>query len=159
MVSESLLSKIAIPAENIHRVITENPDAKQAAADSEADLRKFFELRAGDFPKFDLILLGLGSDGHTASLFPDSEGLNETSKLVIANWVEKFKTFRITFTFPVLNNCAEAMFLVSGADKSDIVGQILKPGSSPVFPSQRVQPNNGRLIWMLDEGAASKLPR
>jgi 6-phosphogluconolactonase len=156
MANESLLSKVAIPAENVHPVRTENPDAKQAAADYEADVRRFFELRAGEFPRFDLILLGLGPDGHTASLFPDSEGLQEQSKLVIANWVEKFKTFRISFTYPVLNHAAEVIFLVSGADKADTVRQVLK-GSTPPLPAQQVQPTDGKLLWMLDEAAGSKL--
>jgi len=159
MVNEALLSKISIPAENVHRVRAENSDAKQAAAEYESDVRKFFELRSGEFPRFDLILLGLGPDGHTASLFPGSEGLNEQSKLVIANWVEKFNSFRISFTYPVLNGCAEAMFLVSGAEKADIVAQILKGNNTPPFPAQQVQPTDGRLLWMLDEAAASRLSR
>ena len=157
MVKETLLSKIEIPAENVHRVHTENLDAKQAAADYEADVRKFFDLRTGELPRFDLILLGLGPDGHTASLFPGSEGLNEKLKLVIANWVEKFKTFRISFGLSVLNNCAEAMFLVSGPDKADIVGQILRGSNTPKFPAQLIQPGNGKLLWMMDEAAAAKL--
>jgi 6-phosphogluconolactonase/glucosamine-6-phosphate isomerase/deaminase len=90
-----------------------------------SQLRRFFELRAeirledrpGEFPRFDLILLGMGPDGHTASLFPDSPALDEQSRLVVANWVAKLNTHRITFTFPVLNRAAEVMFMASGADK------------------------------------------
>ena len=172
MVDESLLSKISIPPANVFRVKAENPDADAAAADYEAQLRSFFELKAGEFPRFDLILLGMGPDGHTASLFPDSEGLKERSRLVVANWVEKFKTHRITFTFPVLNRAAEVMFLASGPDKSEILSQVLggkadqgmagedKAGdkTTPLLPAQQVQPENGKLLWMLDEAAASKLP-
>jgi len=156
MVNESLLSKIAIPAGNVFRVPAENPDPAAAAADYEAKIRQFFQLSSNEFPAFDLILLGLGPDGHTASLFPDSEGLKEQSRLVIANWVEKFKTHRISFTFPVLNHATDAMFLVSGPDKADKVREILQGEHEPPYPAQLVQPE-GRLLWMLDEAAACKL--
>ena len=167
MVNESLLTKIAIPAENVFRVKAENPDAAAAASDYEAQLRRFFEIKSGDqpgdrpgeFPRFDLILLGMGPDGHTASLFPDSPALDEQSRLVVANWVAKFNTHRITFTFPVLNRAAEVMFLASGADKADMLRQVLEGKNTPPFPSQRVQPIDGRLLWMLDEAAATKLAR
>jgi 6-phosphogluconolactonase len=157
MVNESLLSKVAIPAQNVFRVKAENPDAAAAAADYEGQLRKFFELKPNQFPRFDLILLGLGPDGHTASLFPDSEGLKETTKLVVANRVEKFKTDRISFTFPVLNNAGEVIFLASGSDKAEMVHEVLEGRPMPPLPAQQVQPTNGRLLWMLDESAAAKL--
>lgn len=159
MVEESLLSKIAIPAENVFRVAAENPDAAAAAADYEAQLRRFFELKPGEFPRFDLILLGLGPDGHTASLFPDSPALDEQSRLVVANWVAKFNTHRITFTFPVFNRAAEVMFLASGADKAEMLHQVLEGKNAPLLPSQRVQPSDGKLLWILDEAAAAKLTR
>lgn len=164
MVNESLLSKISIPASNVFRVNAENPDAAAAAADYEGRIRTFFELKPAQFPRFDLILLGMGPDGHTASLFPDSEGLKEQTKLVIANWVEKFKTHRISFTFPVLNRAAEVIFLVSGPDKAEMLRQVLEGKASeekgtPPLPAQRVQPQDGSLIWMLDDAAASKLTR
>ncbi len=161
MANEALLSKIAIPAENIFRVLAENPDAAAAALDYETRVRKFFGLRTmdrpGEFPRFDLILLGMGPDGHTASLFPDSKALDEQSRLVVSNWVEKFKTDRITFTFPVLNNAHEVMFMTSGADKADMLHQVLEGNNTPPFPCQRVQPSDGKLLWMIDEPAAAKL--
>ena len=158
MVNESLLTRIAIPAENVFRVQAENPDAAAAAADYEGQLRSFFDFsKPGEFPRFDLILLGMGPDGHTASLFPGSAGLKEQSRLVIANWVEKFKTYRISFTFPVLNNASEVMFMAAGADKADIVHQVLEARNVSRFPSQQVQPSDGQLLWMLDEAAAAKL--
>jgi 6-phosphogluconolactonase len=159
MVNESLLTKIAIPAENVFRVAAENPDADAAALDYETRLRRFFEIRPGEFPRFDLILLGMGPDGHTASLFPDSAALDEQSRLVVANWVAKFNTHRITFTFPVLNRAAEVMFMASGADKAEMLRQVLEGKSTPPLPSQRVQPSDGKLLWMLDEAAAAKLTR
>jgi 6-phosphogluconolactonase len=159
MVNESLLSKITIPSENVFRVPAENPDAAAAAADYETQLRRFFELKPGDFPRFDLILLGIGPEGHTASLFPDSAALEEKSHLVVANWVAKFNTNRITFTYPVLNRAAEVMFLASGSDKADILHQILEEKSTPPLPAQQVQPSDGKLLWMLDQAAAAKLAR
>jgi len=159
MVKEALLSKIQIPAENIFRVKAENPDAAAAAADYENEIRRFFRPAPGEFPRFDLILLGLGPDGHTASLFPGSAGLKEQLRLVIANWVEKFKTYRISFTFPVLNHAAEVLFLASGRGKADIVRQLLEGKNEPPLPAQQVLPENGNLVWMLDEDAAAKLAR
>jgi len=159
MVNESLLSKITIPSANVFRVHAENPDPDAAAADYEKKIREFFVLKPGEFPRFDLILLGMGPDGHTASLFPDSKALEERSRLVVANWVEKFNTHRITFTFPVLDATAEAMFMASGADKAGMVQRILEVKNTPPLPSQLVQPTNGKLVWMLDEAAASKLTR
>lgn len=156
MVNEALLSKVQLPGKNIYRVLAELPNAAAAAAGYEEKLRNFFRLTPGEFPHFDLILLGLGPDGHTASLFPDSAGLKEQSRLVIANWVEKFKTHRITFTFPVLNHTTDVMFLASGADKADMVREILEGHHTPPFPAQEIQPE-GRLVWMLDEAAAAKL--
>jgi 6-phosphogluconolactonase len=156
MVNEALLTKIPIPPGNVFRVPAENIDAAAVATEYDTRLREFFQLQPGEFPTFDLVLLGLGPDGHTASLFPDSEGLKETSRMVIANWVEKFKTHRISFTFPVLNHASNAMFLVSGADKANIVQEILQGQHEPPYPAQLVQPE-GRLLWMLDEAAAAKL--
>jgi 6-phosphogluconolactonase len=159
MVNEALLAQISIPAENVFRVKAENPDAADTALEYENELRRFFALQSSEFPRFDLILLGMGPDGHTASLFPGSEGLKEQSRLVIANWVEKFNAHRITFTFPALNHAAEVMFLASGPDKADIVHQILEGRHTPPYPSQQVQPIDGKLLWMLDEAAAAKLSR
>jgi 6-phosphogluconolactonase len=162
MVKESLLAKIAIPAENVFRVPAENSDASAAAAEYEVEVRRFFGLwsdQPKEFPRFDLILLGMGPDGHTASLFPDSSALDEQSRLVVANWVAKFNTHRITFTFPVLNRAAEIIFLASGPDKADMLHQVLEGKNTPPLPSQRVQPSDGKLLWMLDEAAAAKLTR
>ena len=159
MVNETLLTKITIPSENVFRVPTENPDATAVAAEYENQIRRFFQLKPGEFPRFDLVLLGMGPDGHTASLFPDSLALDEQSRIVVPNWIAKFNTHRITFTFPVLNRAAEIMFLASGSDKADMLRQVLEAKNTPPLPSQRVQPSDGQLLWMLDEAAASKLTR
>ena len=155
MASESLLSKVPIPEKNIHRIHAEL-DAETAAGEYDQQLRDFFHLVNHDWPRFDLIFLGIGEDGHTASLFPGSKALSEESCRVAANWVEKFKTFRITLTFPVLNHAAEVVFLVSGASKAQILSEILRPGAQK-YPAQSIQPENGRLLWLVDEDAGSLL--
>ena len=155
MASEALLSKVPIPEVNVHRIHAEL-DAQTAAAEYDQQLVNFFHLSNHDWPRFDLIFLGLGEDGHTASLFPASKALTESSRRVVANWVEKFQTFRITLTFPVLNNAAEVAFLVSGAGKAQILNQVLRPGAQK-YPAQCVQPENGRLLWLVDQDAGSLL--
>ena len=158
MVQESLLSRISIPAQNVFRVGAENADAALAAQGYEQKVQAFFSLSPRQFPRFDLVLLGLGPDGHTASLFPESDGLKEQSRLAIANWIAKFNAYRITFTFPVLNHASSVIFLVSGADKADVVREILEGHRVPPYPAQTVQPVD-MLTWMLDDAAASKLSR
>lgn len=105
----------------------------------------------------DLILLGLGADGHTASIFPGSEVLRETKRLVAAPWVEKLKTYRITMTLPLLNNGASVVFLVSGTEKAHIVKEVLEGPEK--YPAQAVKPGNGELIWLLDQNAAKELTK
>jgi len=156
MAKETLLSKLPIPAENVFRIPTELPDARQAAAKYEQTLRQFFRLESDSFPRFDFILLGMGPDGHTASLFPGTAALQEKDHLVVANWVEKLNTFRVTFTYPVLNNAACVMFLVSGDEKAEMVRRALKDPAAN-FPCQAVRPVDGELLWYLDKGAALRL--
>ena len=160
MVRESLLVSGIVPESHVHRMHAEIPDSAQAAADYDEEMRKFFtgDLRLDGFPRFDLVLLGMGPDGHTASLFPDSPGLKETARWVIANPVEKFKTDRITFTFPVLNAARTVLLLVAGADKTEMIKQVLGPKPvEPPYPVQRVQPAHGEKIWLLDRAAAAGL--
>jgi 6-phosphogluconolactonase len=156
MANEAMLSKVPVPPGNIFRIQAEEQDAAVAASQYEQAIAKFFALKPGEFPRFDLIYLGIGPDGHTASLFPGSAGLEENVRLVISNWVEKFKTNRITFTYPVLNSAACVTFLVSGPDKASILHEVLENPQSGL-PCQRVRPTNGRLIWLLDRPAASTL--
>jgi 6-phosphogluconolactonase len=158
MAQETLLSKVPAPAANVFRIPSENPDAAAAADAYEQTLRKFFALAPGEFPRFDLILLGMGPDGHTASLFPETAALQEKSRLVVANWVEKLKTSRITLTLPVLNAARCVVFLVSGMDKAAVLHEVLE-GNAPgeKYPSKLVQPGEGKLIWFVDRAAASEL--
>jgi 6-phosphogluconolactonase len=156
MAQEALLAKVPVPPDHIFRVRAEEKDAEAAAREYEHAIAAFFALQTGELPRFDLILLGLGPDGHTASLFPGSAALKETERLVVANWVEKFKTYRITFTYPVLNSAACVMFLASGLEKAGMVHQILEDPSARL-PAQGVLPENGQVLWMLDAAAASAL--
>ena len=158
MARETLLSKTPVPAANIFPVPAENPDASAAAESYEQTLRRFFGVASGEFPRFDLILLGMGPDGHTASLFPETAALQEKSRLVVANRVEKLKTSRITFTLPVLNAARCVAFLVSGTDKAAVLREVLE-GNAPAekYPSKLVRPSGGKLIWFVDRAAASEL--
>jgi 6-phosphogluconolactonase len=158
MAEETMLSKIPVAAGNVFRIPTENPDAAAAAEAYEQTLRKFFQLGPAEFPVFDLVLLGMGPDGHTASLFPGSAGLHEKARLVIANWVDKMKTSRLTLTLPVLNAARCVAFLVSGTDKAAVLKTVLEEDApAEQYPSKLIRPNNGKLIWLVDRAAASAL--
>jgi 6-phosphogluconolactonase len=156
MAREALLSRAPIPQENVHRFRTEL-DPESAARDYETQLQTFFRVSDQSVPRFDLIMLGLGDDGHTASLFPGTSGLAETRRLVAAVWVEKFKTYRLTLTFPVLNRSAEVLFLVAGKGKARVLRDVQSTSAASLLPAQRVQPTDGRLLWLVDQDAASLL--
>jgi 6-phosphogluconolactonase len=145
MALDTLLRYVPIPRVNIYRIPTE-VDNETAAQVYEQDLRVTF----GDTPRFDLILLGMGDDGHTASLFPHTAALKETVRWVVPNYVEKLATWRITLTYPVLNAAANVMFLVAGADKRERLNEVLDGEYHPdELPSQGVQPTNGELHWLV----------
>jgi 6-phosphogluconolactonase len=158
MAEETMLSKIPVAAGNVFRIPAENPDAAAAAEAYEQTVRKFFQLEAGQVPVFDLILLGMGPDGHTASLFPCSAGLQEKKRLVIANWVDKLKASRLTLTLPVLNAARCVSFLVSGTDKAAMLKTVLEEDApAEQYPSKLIRPGDGKLIWLVDRAAASAL--
>ncbi|HKD78853.1 MAG TPA: 6-phosphogluconolactonase [Candidatus Angelobacter sp.] len=154
MANDALLSHVVIPPENVHRIRAEL-DPEAAAKDYESQLREFFRPANDAWPRFDLIMLGLGEDGHTASLFPGSTALVDTSRWVTSTWVQRMKTYRITLTYPVLNHAAEVEFLVSGAGKAQVLRDVLQPQEGMAFPAQRVKPENGRLLWLVDQDAAN----
>jgi 6-phosphogluconolactonase len=157
---EVMLSRVPVPPQNIHRVPAEHPDAIQSAEEYEQELRRFFNLETGELPRFDCVLLGMGPDGHTASLFPETEALQERERLVVANWVEKFRAYRITMTVPVLNHADHVSFLVSGEEKAGILKQVLEGEKDPKrFPSQLIEPTHGKLVWIVDEAAATRLTK
>jgi 6-phosphogluconolactonase len=158
MAREALISKIDIPQGNVHRVHTEDGTADEVATVYERTLREVFGLGEGSVPRFDLIHLGLGDDGHTASMFPGTRAMHETERLVVAVWVEKFRTHRVTMTPVVLNNAAEVQFLVAGASKREVVPQVIRGAYEPDrLPSQTVRPHDGVLRWLLDRDAAAGL--
>jgi len=148
MAQESLFASGLIPEPNIHRIHGEY-SADEAAREYAEEVKRVL----GDNPIFDLILLGLGPDGHTASLFPDSPALQENKKMVAANRIDKLNRDRITFTYPLLNKAENVMFLASGADKAKVVRAVLSGEGD--YPSQHVKPSKGELLWMLDKDSAS----
>ena len=152
MANEALLSHVPVTQKNVHRIPSENPNAAEAARDYEQTL---IDVSKSSMPRLDLILLGIGTDGHTASIFPGSEVLHETKRLVAAPWVEKLNTYRITMTLPLINNAASVLFLVSGAEKAEIVRDVLQGPKQ--YPAQYVNPSEGQLLWLLDKDAATKL--
>jgi len=155
MAKEALLSKIEIPAENIHRMPGEG-QPRMAAAKYEKELQKYFGLKSGALPRFDLILLGIGEDGHTASLFPGGEALNETRHLVVAPFVAKLNSHRLSLSLPVLNNAANVWFLVTGGSKADAVKRVFSAFSD--LPAARVHPVDGNLVWYVTRDAAPDIP-
>jgi 6-phosphogluconolactonase len=155
MVKESLLSKIVIPSDSVHRMAGEK-EPQLAVAEYEAQLRLHFHIEGDTVPRFDLVLLGLGEDGHTASLFPGSSALNETRRLVATTYVAKLNAYRLTLTFPVINNAAQIAFLVAGESKSAIVKAILTTEKCD-YPAARIRPENGQLVWFVTKEAASDL--
>ncbi len=154
MVRETLISKVAIPEANVHRVRAEL-DAQAAAEDYEKQIRDVFKPQPGEFPFFDLVLLGMGDDGHTASLFPGTAALQETARFVVANHVEKMNTDRITLTLPVLNNAANVVFLVCGAGKAQVMQDVFSANNNSAYPASSIHPTHGRLLWIVDRDAAS----
>jgi 6-phosphogluconolactonase len=140
---------------NVHRIHAEMPDPVQAASIYEEEISRVFQLGLFDWPRFDLIMLGMGSDGHTASLFPDTPALDESKALVTVGKAPALPHQRITLTFPVLNNADCVLFMVTGAGKGPALTQVFSPPPNrPLLPAARVKPGDGRLLWLLDESAA-----
>ncbi len=158
MAHSSMLSKVPVPESNVHRIEGENPDAYAAARDYEKVLIRAFRLKNRQLPRFDLVLLGMGADGHTASLFPGTGVLSERERLVGAVRLESTGTYRITLTPPVLCHAACIIFLVSGKEKAEALRSVLQGDFRPEkFPAQLVRPHNGRILWIVDSGAAGLL--
>jgi len=163
MGNEATLQRLSSVWTHIHCILGELADATEAASHYEAEMKDFFGthgLVEGGFPRLDLIFLGLGPEGHTASLFPESLALQETHRWVVANWVVKLRTDRITLTIPVLNNAQEVVLLVAESAKAQIVADVLeRTAPPPKYPVQSVKPLSGSECWMLDKAAASQLSK
>lgn len=155
MVVTTLISRVPIPNSSVHP-ISGAGDPHENANRYEWELKSYFAGSA--WPRFDLVLLGMGEDGHTASLFPGSAAISEKTAWVVANWVEQLKEFRVTLTAPSINSAAEIMFLVTGANKAARLAAVLNgPNQPELLPAQLIQPEQGELIWMIDKAAASAL--
>ncbi len=155
MAREALLDHVSLPPGNIHRILGE-ADPAQAALIYEQELQSLF--RTSAFPALDLICLGMGDNGHTASLFPGTAALREQVRWVAPQYVEVMSTWRVTFTAPLINAARNIAFLVEGAGKAEMLWRVLAgPYQPDVLPSQLIQPVSGQLHWLVDAAAAAKV--
>lgn len=155
MTREAWFDQAALPAENIHRIRGEDEPALEALR-YEYEIARLY--RAHTCPAFDLILLGMGDNGHTASLFPGTAALRETTRWVVAQYVEVMQTWRVTFTAPLINAARHVAFLAEGAGKAQMLWNVLKgPYQPDVLPSQLIRPTHGELHWLVDAAAAAKV--
>jgi 6-phosphogluconolactonase len=158
MATETMLSKVPLKAEQIFRIKGEDKDTERAAQEYEQSLCASFKIAEGQFPRFDLVLLGMGNEGHTASLFPGTKALHETKRVVVHNWVGKLYTDRITLTAPAINNAARVIFMITGADKALALKGVLEGPCEPEqLPAQMIQPSSGELLWLVDTIAGGML--
>jgi 6-phosphogluconolactonase len=159
MIREAMLNPAPLPPENFHRMRAESPDLESAAHEYAHEIAEVLHPRGGAWPRFDLIHLGLGPDGHTASLFPGTAALDEEKCWVVPNHVAALNTWRLTLTYPVINAAREVIFVVDGEDKADVLRRVLYPESpDDRFPAQEIAPRDGPLRWYLTASAARLLP-
>jgi 6-phosphogluconolactonase len=156
MLKETLFRKILIPQENIHPIPTGKTSLETSAREYEEDLRRFFKVSKDQYPAFDLILLGIGEDGHTASLFPGSEALSERRHLTAAVVLDEIRHHRITLTLPVINHAEHVIFFVRGENKAPVLKKIIG-GDDLSLPASMVQPRSGNLLFVIDREASSQL--
>ena len=158
MATEAMISKSSLKPEQVTRIKGEYPDTQQAALEYEKTLREYFRLKPGEYPRFDLLLAGMGNEGHTLSLFPGTKALHADGRIVVRNWVGKLYTERITLSAPAASNAAQIIFMVTGADKAPALKAVLEgPYEPEQLPAQLLQPNNGKLRWLVDAAAGSIL--
>lgn len=158
MTREAMLSLVPIDPLRIFRIEGEL-DPEVAAARYESAIRNNLRLEGAELPRFDLVQLGMGEDGHTASLFPHTDAINELGRLVVPNHVPQKDAWRVTLTWPVINNAAEVFFLIEGAAKAEVLRDVLLGAYDPdLLPSQLIRPASGVLSFLLDQAAAAKLP-
>lgn len=160
MATETLLRHVPIPPAQMYRMRGEDPNPDRAAAEYTQLLKEIFQLAAGILPRFDLVLLGMGTDGHTASLFPGSRALGEVTRLVVAPYVEHVAGYRLTLTLPALNEAAVILFLVAGDDKAPMLRRVLEgPARTNLLPVELIWPRSGTVAWFVDAAAARLLKR
>jgi 6-phosphogluconolactonase len=160
MAKETLITKSPLKPEQVTRIKGEYLEAEDAAKEYERDIRAHFKITDGQFPRFDLVLLGMGNEGHTLSLFPGTKALHENRRVAVHNWVGKLLMDRITLTAPAVNNAANVIFMVTGADKAPALTAVLERFYEPdQLPAQLIQPVNGTLLWLVDTAAGSMLTR
>jgi 6-phosphogluconolactonase len=158
MASETMITKAPVNPDHVHRMKGEYPDAEKAAAEYEQVLRSHFHLTGAELPRFDLVLAGMGDEGHTLSLFPGTKALHAEGRTVVRNWVGKLFTDRITITAPVACNAAMILFMVTGKEKAPALKGVLEgPYEPEQLPSQLLQPTNGELLWLVDQAAGNML--
>jgi 6-phosphogluconolactonase len=158
MANESLFTKVPIQPSQITRIRAEYPDADKAALEYEQALRAYFKVKEGEYPRFDLVLLGMGDEGHTLSLFPGTKALHASNRVVVRNWVGKLYTDRITLTAPAANQANRVIFMVTRSDKAPALKAVLEgPYEPDQLPAQLIQPVNGKLLWLVDQAAGSML--
>jgi 6-phosphogluconolactonase len=158
LAKETFLSKVPLPEENVIRIEGEL-EPEEAAARYESAMRNRFRLEGAELPRFDLIVLGLGDNGHTASLFPHSTALEEVMRLAVANRVEAKNPWRVTLTWPVINHAGRIFFLIQDGTKAEVLREVLQGPYQPEnLPSQLIQPESGELSLLLDRAAAAQLP-
>jgi 6-phosphogluconolactonase len=158
MTREALLDHVPLQPEQIHRIEGELPP-EAAAARYESELRNAFRLEGAELPRFDAVALGMGPDGHTASLFPHTQALEDLGRLAVANHVQAKDSWRVTLTWPVINHASQVFFLIAGADKAQILKEVwMGPRDPERLPSQLIRPAGGILTLLLDRAAAAQLP-
>ena len=160
MATETMISKASLKPEQVLRIKGEYQDTEKAAQEYEQTLRQRFKLRETELPRFDVVLLGMGNEGHTLSLFPGTKALHPDRRLVMRNWIGKLYTERVTLTAPVVNNAAQVIFMVTGADKALALKGVLEGPCEPEqLPSQLIQPSKGKVQWLVDTTAGGMLSR
>jgi 6-phosphogluconolactonase len=158
MASEALFSKGLLKSEQIARIKGEYPDTEKAALEYEQVLRAYFQIKDGEYPRFDLVLLGMGDEGHTLSLFPGTKALHPGGRIVVRNWVGKFYTERITITAETANHANRVMFMITRADKAPALKAVLEgPYEPEQLPAQLIQPKSGNALWLIDRDAAKMI--
>jgi 6-phosphogluconolactonase len=158
MATEAMISKAPLKPEQVTRIKGEYPETEQAAREYEQAVRAYFKLKDGEYPRFDLVLAGMGNEGHTLSLFPGTKALHADGRIAVGNWIGKLCTERITLTASAASNAARIIFMVTGADKAPALKAVLEgPFEPEQLPAQLLQPKNGKLLWLVDTAAGSML--